>query len=128
MEFTLLTYDCFLVHNAKYAHTIYALGFAKILKSLAAQFKRHSGVETPIYWQIVNDSDWCKDMLIIYTKVGADYTPRKSTTIIDMSYDENCHPYFSTSVGDWIVGGGNFTDIRKSPAQTPHNLYRTKIK
>jgi hypothetical protein len=128
MQFTLLTYDCYLMHNAGYADSSDAVAFAKILTDLAAEFKKHSGVDTPIYWKSVNDSDWCKNMLILYAKVDADYVPTENTTIVDRSYDTGWYPYLSTSISNWIVGRGNFTDIRTSPAQTPHNLYRTKIK
>jgi len=126
MKLTLLTYDSMVAHNAGYSHSCKALEFAKILTKLVDSFSKETGVgKNEIYWQEVTQSDWCKNMVIIYAQVDKEWKPTAQTSVLDESYDPKWYSQMCRSLSDWIYGNGRFTNIEKDPAQNPHSLFRT---
>lgn len=128
MNFTLLTYDSMLAHNAGYTGNSKVVDFTNTLARLLDEFSRHSGVKKEdVYWLEVDQSDWCKRCVILYAKVDPIWTPTEKTFVIGSTYDPSWHPNLTSSLNTWIRGGGHFVNIVENPAQNPHSLYRTLI-
>lgn len=105
------------------------LNFQKILTKLTNDFAAEAGVKkNDVYWQEVEDSDWCKRMIIIYAKVGKDWKPTKETTVYDESFDSKWYPNLAKDLSSWIYGGGRNVNIEKDPPKNPHSLFRTIAK
>lgn len=129
MRLTLLTYDSMVLHNAGYINTAPAHFFANELLKLVDEFAEKTGVnKDDVHWQFVTNSDWCKSMVIIYSRVSEHWTPTKNTEIYDNSYDPLWYPNLAKDTGSWISGSGCFVDIVKNPPQNHHSLFRTIVK
>jgi hypothetical protein len=127
MKLTLITYESIVAHNAGYAMNIGAVEFSKALYGLANDFAGATGVDIgKVEWEHVADSDWCKNMVVLWAKVPVDWQPTPETTVLGDSYDPSWFPNLSNSLYGWIEGRGKFVDINDRPAKNPHNLYRTK--
>jgi len=126
MKLTLLTYDSTVAYNAGYAFSSKAVEMAQILTDLVNDFSKETGVNPKdIWWKEVDDSDWCRRMVIIYAKVPNDWKPTENTFIWDEYYTKDWYENSVRSFWDWVEGRGVTTDIIKYPAKTPHNLFRT---
>lgn len=126
MQFSLLTYDSTLALNAGYSGNSNAIEFSKTLLRLVVQFSAYSGVPLKdISWIEVTNSDWCKNMLLLYAKVPADWQPRNDTSVRDREFDPTWHPNLAKGFWQWMHGGGECVNILQTPPETPHQLFKT---
>ncbi len=126
MQFSLLTYDCTLALNAGYSGSRNAIEFSKTLLRLVTQFSAYSGVHhKDISWIEVTNSDWCKNTLLLYGRVPADWQPRTDTEVWDGEFDPSWHSNLATGFWQWMRGGGQFVNILQTPPVTPHQLFKT---
>lgn len=126
MKVTLLTYDSVLVCNAGYIGNSKAVEFSDILKAKAIEFSTYAGIDwNSIYWQEVTDSDWCKNTIVLYAGVAADWKPTEETVVYDESFDPNWYSNLARDFNSFIRGRGSCVDIKQHPPKSPHSLFKT---
>lgn len=126
MKLVLTTYDSVVCSVLGYMQTHKVMDFTVQLQEQARQFAELVGVSIhDITWEEVRDSDWCKNMIVLYCYVPQDWVPVENTFILDEGWSKSWFPNTVKSVWHYLHGRGSCINQDSCPPTRPHNLYRT---